>query len=127
MTALFEMLSMSSGAGGTDGVDHGIILVREDGAQIEFESAIGDVADDGWSESAHARGEFVCGTIVRLNVDADGRYGRAGQSAAAGFYCAATDVDSSGQAAQSRDDVRGAGAQFIFRSFRHCEDRNVAG
>src|SRR5712692_1144164 len=113
------MPSMRVGAGGADGVDDGVVLVREDRTQIEFESALSDVSDNRRSERAHARGKFICGTILRLNVDADGRYDRARQSAAACFYCAAAGADSPGQAAQSRDDVGSACAQFIFRSLRH--------
>src|SRR6266850_431195 len=91
-------------AGGANGVDDRVVLMRKDRAQIEFERFVPDITDDWRSECAQSTREFVYRAILRQDIDGHGGDCRSWQSSTADFDDAATDADLGGQTTQALDD-----------------------
>jgi len=65
------MHSTSFGACCPNRVNHGVILLPENCAQIELETRVRDIADDWWTRIPQAGSEIGQRTIRGNNVDRD--------------------------------------------------------
>src|ERR1700704_5778277 len=103
-------LRIVCGAGGANGVDDRVVLMRKDRAQIEFERFVPDITDDWRSECAQSTRKFVYRAVFRGDIDGHGGNCRSWQSPAADFDDAATNADLGGQTTQALNNGGGAGA-----------------
>ena len=116
---------MSSGAGRANCIDDRIILVGKNRAQIELETFIPEVANDGWNRPAKPAREILHRAIRWENVDRDRRHHRSRQRAAANFRYAPANGDLERQAAQASEHGRGPGPQLVFRNLQKAESGDV--
>ncbi len=57
-----------------NGVDDEIVLMGKNGAQVEFEPAIADVANDRWGGISQCLCEMLNGEILRQKIECDRRH-----------------------------------------------------
>src|SRR2546425_4396315 len=89
----FVIFVVALRARGANGVDDEIVLVREDGAQIEFETTVADVTNDGRSGTAKSARKILEREVFGQKVDCDGGHDGFGQSAATHFCRAGPNRD----------------------------------
>src|SRR4030095_15191523 len=118
MTVLCKRLSISFSTRSANRINYQIILVRKDGAHIESEATIDDIADDRWRCAAQTSGEFYRRTMPRDNFNCNRCHRRFWQCATADLGCAPANGDLQRQITQSVLYRRGSIAQLVFGTLR---------